>query len=657
MLLILEIIGIIVGTISTIWVVVTFFIKRVKLKKYFNELSLDTLEINKIKEKYNSEFMLYIGEINYRVHFHLYSNRKQINELIKIYVMYTNSPQFKYVYLKYSNEDQKFVNRRRILFLNKWMRHIFLKYKLNLIHEDINNISEYVEKTGKYLDMGYDSKDKFMATSGDLHREFSILSDIFKNNIFVLHSHAGDGKTFISNFHSELLLKRKKTTLFLDSLSINKKLSDLNKLTKEFLNYKTLKSKVFLMDGLNEFILSEDEITSYIHSLTKFRKRDRIIVTTRTIHYEKYFTFIPNVHDFSFKYYQFLNSMGRHDELRKNILVDLYCSFYEINRHKIGIIGDYIFTQMLLVKIYFRLLKDNLSLKINNKNDLFVQYLGLIRKNCSDKLEFTVTDIDLNRVFSYIIEERINSVDILYSNVIANLNVPDKKILEFLIDEEIVLRKEEKNFSSGNQLLLIFNFDDIRDYLIVNDLFYKYSDYSTILEKYEEIIDKIDNIAEGTYEHLLLSTSLDNQDILLKANLNQINEELKIRLLIKNGIFNDYFSENIDENYIFTYSKEIAEIILKSLVIDREIPGDKRFKEILKGNIYNRIDLLDDFRNRIGRDKLVIGILMDVINNSDKYNKEDVLILVNLLMDANEGHKEIVELRDQIIAIYQFRRV
>lgn len=617
---ILELFGIFILALIILKIFLTY-------KKIINRKSKDHYENNLRNKKFIEDIYVEIGETNEKARYFIHGKswKKRIKNSIENLM---------------SNSNKKLA--KKIHKINGFS----LEKKLNNYEMLLGKIKANKGKGDKYQNELW-----FLDHNSYYYREeveaLRKKQKIINSRILFILGKAGSGKTNLATYIAKIICeKEKKFCLYMNAKDIRD--GNIEKYFKEFFYtdigineerkifiyvylkiLNILKSKVYIIiEALNE-----NTDNDFVYNLAKFinkysqYKNFRFIITSRIEFFDiKYKKIIDE--QLVEKYELIEMDSLRINETIKDRMIGKYKSYYNYkgnyNKRVKGIIEE----NPILMRIFFETYKES-DKDVNdlNKYTLFWNYI----KNVQEK----TTNLDVKDILYKIGNKMLELNKFDYIDI-DNIDV-DKRQLEQLINENVLLSnsmvKNENSLEEDIQEVLMFTFDELRDFIISRVLVDSKKD-NDILEFIRKIIENKEVIAEGTYRNLYLNYKINQKEDMCNSLLNTdilpITRNINPYRYRNEDSFENFVLDMIFENNLPLYKCEIDYI--------------NRI-EMSKGDTWKIIR--DLWKNTLNDQEPNFSIITDEIIKMAK-NKDEKSFLKNLdKEDYEEIYEGLVEKNDQ----------
>lgn len=626
----------------------------------FNEISNRLLEKNKSIHKYIPELYSEISSVKEFIRF--FSNPCVFwNKIIEL----LDSINFKYLHdfssefeicsfnFDYPKEIKRNLNLEEMYDKSLMLDDFLSEKKKELSHfQEIVYAEETIKSMSSELQDKYENL-KYKHYITIINYKFKIekiakLNKAIHSQILLITSSAGKGKTnFLCDISSNFLGKCNIPFIFVNASELDRideigsyflKLTYLNRDHKYFehfaSNYQSdfetrNKILVIIIDGLNEVtnIKEFDEKLSEFATQIYNYRYIKLICTCRSEFFDHRFKQFNMLSSSKLLVIRDFNKEMNEDEksnLLKSYLIHFHISIKRINMK----IYNKLTENPLLLRIFSEV---NENASINNLNHLYTEtvfrkYFDLKIGSITEPREcYTPISIQKSKtvkdIFRKIIQLMITNKE--YINIkINDLNLREDEIEELsrIINEDIMLKKdiETDDVLSSSQEIINFTFDEMRDFLIANQLInISYKENPVI---FSDFLDKFLIRTSSIYEGVSRFTF----NISKKKN-----DEILIRMVESQPWFEDVFVEeifNVEDEYITSIDIEKIKYLF------------------LKSNSYCTKLFLELTSNPNSQDKLNISIIFDILKTMS--NEQYDLLLKSSFIVNSSGYndKEKIEL-------------
>ena len=515
------------------------------------------------------------------------------------------------------------------------------------------NIKNKIHEDGQFNFQEQGLQYEFITLYQSKFRKILNFVNLFNERVLFITSKAGQGKTnFVCDFTENVLLKKGQLSLFLNAEELsfsreiekliyaklleNKYEGDFEELMKKIESLCRTENKlfIFIIDGLNEnsnTIIFSKQLENFAENLMKYNFV-RIIFTCRTEYFEQRFS--------NFKRASFLEKIifiddihSKMHKVKKKRLVKAYFKFFNIYCEGISKdASDKIANDPLLLRFFCEAYGDHLSKKKINIPKIYDIYKeNLFRKYYEEKLEkieaktkelfigYKFKNI-LNKIIEYMIKN-CRFVDIPISDIFSGND--DLKLLDRIIDEDIILRKDLTENVLGSIIdqkteVVNFTFNEFRDFLLSDYLIFKIFKENT--KKFEGLIDEFikakSPVAEGLSKYLFYISKRVCFDKKYEERLGLDSKQLSQLINVKPW-YNEIFIECIfstDDTFIIDYD-------------------------------LNKVE--EKFKKNINNSSLIIVTLMNRYN-IDYYKNLNIKFLMRIFKDLNE-----IEYKNLVNPVYE----
>lgn len=478
------------------------------------------------------------------------------------------------------------------------------------------------------------------------------------SKIFLVTSMAGQGKT---NFVCDLIENQFKlfdipsifiparelnsyatSTLLFSHLIKNRYLSTIDNLYElfEFFDQTAKeinKPFIIVIDGINE-VKDLDrfnlEICEFLDAISQF-DFVKVIITCRSEFFEQRYSDILN-QPFSQHIYHVSDLKADMSEGNLERILCSYLNYFNITANLSIRATDFLKDDLLLLRIFCEL---NQNKKIGNvdeifKDQLYEEYL-IVRIEGFD----TTLKKHVLPTFYAIADEMISN-DQYTGLVIENFNTDQAKIIEQLVFEDVILRRElpEKTLETAGGEAIGFTYDELRDFIISHYLVNKLS--IDDFDKFTEFFSRLPSLQvnEGVFKYLYILSKKENKESILAMceAVTSFDEHYSTILwslppeyqseddIIKvTAILSANEEKNAVSNIaLFLYQRKDKneflniEILVKHINSLDDSEYDKFFETIFSDRYFNKIDL----QKRI--DKFIERWLESLRNDENKSHNE-----------------------------------
>lgn len=462
-----------------------------------------------------------------------------------------------------------------------------------LIEKELNELLSFIKLFGysvdeKHVPIKSENNDLYrllkFAIQGEVYMLYRYLEEIIddiktlKSRIFLVTSKAGQGKTnFLCDFTENFCYKFNIPMVYIPARELNV-ISDCNIVSYirnnrffneikdkfdffEFAESVSTKSKlpfVILIDGINEITNNVKFRQNFIDFISKSSQYDtiKVIVTCRSEFFEKQYNYFNNQELSNITYHvKDLKSELTADQ-SKNI-VKVYLKYFNVNCSLSKEAEKALISDFLLLRIFCETNENKPHETVSNiyKVGLFSSYITNVVASSFD----TRLKSHLLEILDKLVKTMLYSDDV--TRVLlrdANLNDIESEIVQQLVHDDIILRRDLPLDSSVNSLLSMgqevinFTYDELRDFIIS---FYIVRDVNDGGEL-QEILQKIEKTpsVEGVYKFTYLLAR-------------EIGSQLPIDIIEKSKLFHYIYIntiDNLDSKYYNARDNEIAMDILNS---------------------------------------------------------------------------------------------
>lgn len=442
----------------------------------------------------------------------------------------------------------------------------------NGLYKSMKKCSDYLENCWKRnVNKEENQNYKFYLAMNSYYIKDDILRlldnvEMINNNICFLLGKAGSGKTnLLTNFAKTLICKFKAQCIYIDA----KDIVDNN-----------VEGKVLSYFHVNYIITENRNFLIWILFLLKRIFNQEVVIIIEAINENSNYEFYKNLCRFFNKYHKYRNikiivsSRTEFYNLRFKEIFDEYLEKnvqYKIISVENSRISDNIYEKMYLkYKKYF---KFNGVITNSVKRTLFESPIFLrIFFECYENSNENISDLNKSKIFSeYIsrLSKKYNELNKMLDEII-NVMIEDKKFDNVKIDKLNITIDKVQNLISENFLLshsivendgnineiksevISITYDEIRDYLITNNIINKYNENKiNLMDFIDEMINRRYPILEGVLKRLYLYFKQNDRKI--------CNYILKKKILINHNYGNSDTYNNAHLDFIFSARQDLNE--------------------------------------------------------------------------------------------------
>lgn len=494
------------------------------------------------------------------------------------------------------------------------------------------------------------------------HNSFYLKDDIERlldnmklsnTNVCFLLGKAGSGKTnLLTNFAKKIINNYSKTCVYIDSKDVED-----NNVERKFLSY--FDSSLILTENNNVLIslllfikkifkvkivviieaINENSNLDFYKNLCRFinkyhkNKNIKIIISSRTEFYNIKFKKIFDEYleeDVKYEIISIETSKLSNNILEK--MFDKYSKYFKFNGSVSPNVRYLLYDSPILTRIFFECYKNSNDMICDiDKSKLFSEYIANLTEKYPNlkKILKEITNYMINNDrFDYI---DINKIAIDFNNI-ENLIYENVLLTKSIIENEGKINEEKIE-------TIAITYDEIRDYLISNQLIEMSKDSKIDIIKYiDKMIEYKFPIVEGVIKNLYCYYKNENNKICKHI--------INIDTLKKYNFGNRDMFTNAHLDFIFSSKQELLDFELKYLnELDYIVPKD--LARLILISISNSIYLLkpnDDFiLNKINSfidgdehvfdfSRIDISYYREIIKNLEKYSGENIVFLKEQLL-------------------------
>lgn len=494
------------------------------------------------------------------------------------------------------------------------------------------------------------------------HNSFYLKDDIERlldnmklsnTNVCFLLGKAGSGKTnLLTNFAKKIINNYSKTCVYIDSKDVED-----NNVERKFLSY--FDSSLILTENNNVLIslllfikkifkvkivviieaINENSNLDFYKNLCRFinkyhkNKNIKIIISSRTEFYNIKFKKIFDEYleeDVKYEIISIETSKLSNNILEK--MFDKYSKYFKFNGSVSPNVRYLLYDSPILMRIFFECYKNSNDMICDiDKSKLFSEYIANLTEKYPNlkKILKEITNYMINNDrFDYI---DINKIAIDFNNI-ENLIYENVLLTKSIIENEGKINEEKIE-------TIAITYDEIRDYLISNQLIEMSKDSKIDIIKYiDKMIEYKFPIVEGVIKNLYCYYKNENNKICKHI--------INIDTLKKYNFGNRDMFTNAHLDFIFSSKQELLDFELKYLnELDYIVPKD--LARLILISISNSIYLLkpnDDFiLNKINSfidgdehvfdfSRIDISYYKEIIKNLEKYSGENIVFLKEQLL-------------------------
>ena len=494
------------------------------------------------------------------------------------------------------------------------------------------------------------------------HNSFYLKDDIERlldnmklsnTNVCFLLGKAGSGKTnLLTNFAKKIINNYSKTCVYIDSKDVED-----NNVERKFLSY--FDSSLILTENNNVLIslllfikkifkvkivviieaINENSNLDFYKNLCRFinkyhkNKNIKIIISSRTEFYNIKFKKIFDEYleeDVKYEIISIETSKLSNNILEK--MFDKYSKYFKFNGSVSPNVRYLLYDSPILMRIFFECYKNSNDMICDiDKSKLFSEYIANLTEKYPNlkKILKEITNYMINNDrFDYI---DINKIAIDFNNI-ENLIYENVLLTKSIIENEGKINEEKIE-------TIAITYDEIRDYLISNQLIEMSKDSKIDIIKYiDKMIEYKFPIVEGVIKNLYCYYKNENNKICKHI--------INIDTLKNYNFGNRDMFTNAHLDFIFSSKQELLDFELKYLnELDYIVPKD--LARLILISISNSIYLLkpnDDFiLNKINSfidgdehvfdfSRIDISYYREIIKNLEKYSGENIVFLKEQLL-------------------------
>lgn len=489
-----------------LWIVLLIIIILLLLffnKRRVNRKSKFEYEKNENTGKFISQLYIELGTCNEKLRY-MYFNKKWKNRIKKELR----------IILK-TNVGKMLCKECNIRFYN------YLTFKG--LHKTLKKCKEYLENNRKNCNKKQINKNyEFYLEINSYYIKYDILRlldyvEMVDSNICFLLGKAGSGKTnLLTNFAKKMICNFKAQCIYIDAKDIIDNNVEGKVLSYFYSNYLINENKkilisilLFLKQIFRQKIviiieaINENSNIEFYKSLSRFLNKYhkyhnmKIIISSRTEFYNLRFKEIFDEYlekNVQYKIISIENS--RISNVIYEKMYSKYKKYFNFNGSVTYSVKRTLFESPIFMRIFFECYENsNENISDINKSKLFSEYISRLSKKYEDLGKI------LEEIVNVMLENRkFDSVKI------EKLNISFDKVLN-LISENLLLMhsivENEGNVNESKSEIIAITYDEIRDYLITNNIIKKYKDEKNILMDFiDEIIEQRYPILEGVLKRI-----------------------------------------------------------------------------------------------------------------------------------------------------------
>lgn len=494
------------------------------------------------------------------------------------------------------------------------------------------------------------------------HNSFYLKDDIERlldnmklsnTNVCFLLGKAGSGKTnLLTNFAKKIINNYSKTCVYIDSKDVED-----NNVERKFLSY--FDSSLILTENNNVLIslllfikkifkvkivviieaINENSNLDFYKNLCRFinkyhkNKNIKIIISSRTEFYNIKFKKIFDEYleeDVKYEIISIETSKLSNNILEK--MFDKYSKYFKFNGSVSPNVRYLLYDSPILMRIFFECYKNSNDMICDiDKSKLFSEYIANLTEKYPNlkKILKEITNYMINNDrFDYI---DINKIAIDFNNI-ENLIYENVLLTKSIIENEGKINEEKIE-------TIAITYDEIRDYLISNQLIEMSKDSKIDIIKYiDKMIEYKFPIVEGVIKNLYCYYKNENNKICKHI--------INIDTLKNYNFGNRDMFTNAHLDFIFSSKQELLDFELKYLN-ELDYIVSKDLARLILISISNSIYLLkpnDDFiLNKINSfidgdehvfdfSRIDISYYREIIKNLEKYSGENIVFLKEQLL-------------------------
>lgn len=494
------------------------------------------------------------------------------------------------------------------------------------------------------------------------HNSFYLKDDIERlldnmklsnTNVCFLLGKAGSGKTnLLTNFAKKIINNYSKTCVYIDSKDVED-----NNVERKFLSY--FDSSLILTENNNVLIslllfikkifkvkivviieaINENSNLDFYKNLCRFinkyhkNKNIKIIISSRTEFYNIKFKKIFDEYleeDVKYEIISIETSKLSNNILEK--MFDKYSKYFKFNGSVSPNVRYLLYDSPILMRIFFECYKNSNDMICDiDKSKLFSEYIANLTEKYPNLKKI------LKEITNYMINnDRFDYIDI--NKIAIDFNNIEKLIYENVLLTKSIIENEGKINEEKIETIAI-TYDEIRDYLISNQLIEMSKDSKIDIIKYiDKMIEYKFPIVEGVIKNLYCYYKNENNKICKHI--------INIDTLKNYNFGNRDMFTNAHLDFIFSSKQELLDFELKYLnELDYIVPKD--LARLILISISNSIYLLkpnDDFiLNKINSfidgdehvfdfSRIDISYYREIIKNLEKYSGENIVFLKEQLL-------------------------
>ena len=547
--------------VNLLWIgiiIIVIFLLLLFNKHMVNRKSKKEYEKNERNGKFINELYIELGNCNEKLRY-MYFNKRWKSRIKK---------EFKII-LK--------TNNGRML-SKKCNIKLYNYITFNGLYKSLKKCSDYLENCLKRNENKDENQNyEFYLAMNSYYIKDDILRlldnvEMINNNICFLLGKAGSGKTnLLTNFAKTLICNFKAQCIYIDA----KDIVDDN-----------VESKVISYFHVNYLITENRNFWIWILFLLKWIFKQKIVIIIEAINENSNYEFYKNLCRFLNKYHKYCNIkiiISSRTEFYNLRFKEIFEEYLEKNvQYKILSIENSRISDNIYEKMYLKY-KKHFKFKgaITNsvKRTLFESPIFMrIFFECYENSNENISDLNKSKIFSeYIsrLSKKYNGLNKMLDEII-NIMLVDKKFDNVKIDRLNITIYKVQNLISENFLLshsivendgnineiksevISITYDEIRDYLITNNIINKYkSNKIDLMNFIDEMINQRYPILEGVLKRLYLY---------FKQNDNNIcNYILNKEILMNHNYGNSDTYNNAHLDFIFSTREDLNEAEKKYL--------------------------------------------------------------------------------------------
>lgn len=540
---------------NLLWIAIIIFVIGLLLlfnKHRVNKKSKKEYEKNEQNGKFINELYIELGNCNEKLRY-MYFNKKWKSRIKK---------EFK-VILK-TNVGKMLSKECNIKFYN------YITF--NGLYKSLKKCSDYLENCWKRnLNKDENQNYEFYLAMNSYYIKDDILRlldnvEMINNNICFLLGKAGSGKTnLLTNFAKTLICNFKAQCIYIDAKDIVDDNVESKVLSYFQVNFLITENRIFLIWILfllkrifNQKIviiieaINENSNYEFYKNLCRFLNRYhkyrniKIIISSRTEFYNLRFKEIFD--EYLEKNVQYKILSIENSRISDNIYEKMYLKYkkyFKFNGTITNSVKMTLFESPIFMRIFFECYENsNENISDLNKAKIFSEYISRLSKKYDG----------LNKMLDGIIN--IMLVDKKFDNVkIDRLNITIDKVQNlisenFLLSHSIV--ENEGNVNEIKSEVISITYDEIRDYLITNNIINKYrSNKIDLMNFIDEMINQRYPILEGVLKRLYLYYK--------QTDFKICNFILNKKVFIDYNYGNRDTYNNVNLDFIFSTRQELNE--------------------------------------------------------------------------------------------------